>query len=412
MTSTADAQGRNGIAIGLLLAALLANGYTLQIPSFAGPALVADWQIDRAALSPVFSATLLGIVAGASVMGWAGDRWGRRRLILWGSLWQGLTVLLCALATDPWQLTVLRFLSGLGLGGVVPNAVSLTQELAPKRWQVHLTALVLIGMPLGSALPAPVAAWLLPTLGWPSMFLIGGGAALLVLLAMLRYVPESASWLQQRQHGAALRTPDRPKSGLPALFHGELALVTPCLWLMMAGSMMALHVLTSWLPLLLADVAISPADAAGMTGAVHLGGTAAALTSIAVLGRLGLGWVMALFALGAAGVSIAAFGDFSPALLWVAVSLAGFGIVGSQGALGTIAAQRYPSSCRPTGVGMAIAVGRLGSVVGPLLGGALHASGLSTRGLFSLSLWPLGVGLASATVLAVTQLRRRATPLR
>jgi MFS family permease len=292
----------------------------------------------------------------------------------------------------------------------VPNSVALAQELSHGPWQLRFSAVVLLGLPGGSALPAPVAAWLLPVTGWPSMFVLGAMVTTLVVLAMLRWLPESTAYLASRRAAGTSAAAPAAGSGWAALFRGPLAFTTPCLWLMMAGSMMALHVLTSWLPLLLADVGVLPADAAGMTGAVHLGGTLATLASIGLLGRFGLGWVALLFGCGAAGILLAALGDFSTTLLWPAVLLAGFGIVGSQGALGTLAAQRYPSSCRPTGVGLAIAVGRLGAVVGPLLGGAMHAAGFSTRGLFSLSLWPISVGLACTGLLALVESARRQAP--
>jgi MFS transporter, AAHS family, 4-hydroxybenzoate transporter len=408
----------------LLLLALLADGFDLQVLSFAAPGLVRDWGIARGSLGPVFSANLFGMMVGAASLGWIGDRFGRKRMIVAGSLLYGTACLSCLAADSLLELGVLRFITGIGLGGVLPNVIALTAEVTPRRWRAMFTSLVVIGMSLGSSAPSLVATLFVPQHGWQVLFLVGGIAPLVIAVAIAVTMPESLMFLAHKGHrrdllerrvraldpALAITADTRfevrghdadTRHGWGKLFTGDLALTTPCLWLMFAGTLLSMFLMTSWMPLLFEDAGLQPTQSAQINGLYHLSGTAAALCTAVLLGRLGLAWVLILLTLGFAGVAGIAFTGFSPTLLTLLVAASGFGIVGCQTALNASAGLIYPSSFRPTGVGAALAIGRIGSIMGPLVGGAFITAGLSTQHMFFLPLLPIGIAVAATTVLLV-----------
>jgi len=167
---------------------------------------------------------------------------------------------------------------------------------------------------------------------------------------------------------------------------------------MYAGTMLAMHLITSWLPLLLEREGLGARRAAGLTGIVHLAGAAGMLCSTVLLAQVGRAWLIGLLAVAFASVSMIALQGFATDQLGLLIAGIGFGMVGCQGTLGTLAGQIYPSTCRPTGVGAAIGVGRFASLLGPLAGGAFQAAGYSAQGLFTLPLWALGLAIAAAIV--------------
>jgi MFS transporter, AAHS family, 4-hydroxybenzoate transporter len=374
-----------------LLIALIGNGFVLQLVSYAAPAIVQAWQIDSAALSAAFSLHLLGITIGSVWLGRAGDRYGRRPIVLLCHVLIAITTLACLAATTPTALSILRLLAGIGIGGMVPNVIALATELAPEARRTTYTSLVLSGIALGSALPAPLVAILVPQFGWQALFAFAALFVLFILLALALWLPESAAF--KNRATTLVETDSRG-----GLFHQDLAALTLCLWLMYGGAMLAMHLITSWLPLLLQADGITAARAANLTGLVHLAGTAATLLATFFLRRLGYLWLLGMVAIALLSVgSVAVAGFASPALALFIAGI-GFGMVGIQGALGTIAGRIYPASIRPTGVGTALAVGRGASMFGPALGGYLQTAGFAGKSLFTLPLWALAVTLLAALV--------------
>jgi AAHS family 4-hydroxybenzoate transporter-like MFS transporter len=411
----------NLAVLGLLLLALLSDGFDLQVLSFAAGGLVRDWGIERAALAPVFSANLVGMMVGAMLLGYVGDRFGRKRMIVVGTLLYGLACLSCLAASNLLELGALRFLTGVGLGGVLPNVIALTAETTPRRWRAMLTSVVVIGMTGGSSLPTLVATTLVPVHGWQALFWVGGIAPLIIASLLALALPESLTFLAA--HGLkratverrvkqidpslqitpetrfVVRAHEQAEGGLGRLFAGSLRVTTPLLWVMFAGTLLSMFMLTSWLPLLLEGAGLAQTQAASITGWLHIGGTISAACTALVLGRFGLMWVALLLTVAAISVTIIALTGFSPGLLTPVVFAAGFGIIGCQTALNTSAAMIYPSAFRPTGVGAALSVGRIGSIIGPLVGGALIAAGIATQRMFFVPLLPLGLAILSASVL-------------
>ena len=415
----------------LTLLALVIEGYDVQIMSFAAPSLLKAWHLQRAAFAPVLSASLAGIMFGAPLLGWVGDRVGRKACILISSILYGLLSLCLLLAHDLNTLVILRFLAGLGMGGVVPNAIALAAELAPKRMRAGMAGFIAVGITIGGIAPGLIVTQLPPGPVFKQLFLIGGLAPLVLAAILALGLPESIAFLIQRggskariaslanQIDPALKAgaedefvlPQRPageRAGYPALFAGELKLVTPMLWVMFAASLLSLFMLTSWMPLLLEASGFTARDAAATNSLFQIGGAVSGIVVALLLGRLGPRLPMAMFVLALISVAIAARVPMSNGALAAMIAVCGFCITGIQCSLNGTAGLAYPTPVRSRGLGAALGVGRIGAVVGPLVAGAMVASGVtSARDLFLLPLLPLAVAtLASFVVVRHLDLRR------
>ncbi len=417
--------GRNYFVLGLLLIALLCDGFDLQIVAFAAPRLAKELDLAASSfLQYVQSANLRGMMFGATFLGNLGDRLGRKRLIVGGTLLYAGMSLLCLLVQNPTQLAVLRFLTGIGLGGVLPNVIALTAEISPAAQRARLTAVPIIGMSLGSGLPAVVAAWLVPQFGWQALFIAGGVVPILVALLIAFKLPESILFLtlRNRDRGQiaarareldpqlaiaadtqfALRThPGADSRGsIRELFAGRLKVTTLLLWVMFACTLLSMHFLNSWVSVILNQAGLPEVQTAFTNGVMHWGGAVAAVCTVFLLGRLGLKLALLLLLLGFTGCLIVASTGFAaPLLLMLALSMAGFGVIGCQGVLNTSAGLIYPVSCRPTGVGAALGIGRIGSLSGPLVGGYILAQHWPSQNMFFVPLLPLAIAATAVLIL-------------
>jgi MFS transporter, AAHS family, 4-hydroxybenzoate transporter len=420
--------GRNYFLLALLMIALLCDGFDLQLLAFAAPRLAKAWGLAPEALQYVIVANLAGMMCGAMFLGNLGDRFGRKRIIVLGTLLYALMSLCCLLAENRLQLGILRFVTGLGLGGVLPNVVALTAEISPAKNRARLTAIPMIGMSLGSGLPSVVAAWLVPIYGWQALFVAGGIIPVVVAIVIAIALPESLLFLaargrevaQLRQRVQALdpglalasdtkfalrnqKQVGQQRATLGDLFKGDLGIVTPLLWLMFACTLLSMHFINSWMSVVLNQAGLSEVQTAFTNGVLHWGGTAASIATVFVLGRFGLHWALTLLMAGLVGVfTIATTGFASPLLLTGAVTLAGFGIIGCQGVLNVSAGLIYPVSCRSTGAGAALGVGRIGSLLGPVVGATILSQHWAPHRLFFVPLLPLSIA-AVATFILITR---------
>lgn len=422
--------GRESVLLLLLsLLAVVSDGYDLQAVAYVGPELVKAWHIDRAALGPMFSAGLVGLLFGAPTFGYLGDRIGRKKALVAGCFIYGVFSLAAVAARSIDQLIALRFLTGLGLGGLLPNVVALNTELAPKRMRAAFVIIVFFGMPLGGALPGPIAAQLVPRFGWPVIFLVGGLAPLLLGLFLLRLMPESIKYLllHDRHRAEAIRLlrrlrPDvaipqdarlavpaaaaRPGASPAELFAGGLALMTPLLWLAFASNLMANFMVNSWLPTLLQGAGFSVAAAAYITTLLFVGGMAGGTVMIFLVDRWGMLPAACLFLCGVPLAAGLGFAGSAPAALALLSLGLGFCIVGIQNGLNAISGMLYPTACRAKGAGWAFAAGRCGAVLGPMIGGALVARHASPPQFFLAPAIAMAVGgLASLALLRLCRQR-------
>jgi MFS transporter, AAHS family, 4-hydroxybenzoate transporter len=191
--------GRNYLQLGLLLVALLCDGFDLQLVGVAAPWLADAWNLKPSQLvGPVQSANLFGMMLGAIILGGLGDRLGRKRIIVAGALLFGLSTLACLFTSNVTELSVVRFVTGVGLGGVLPNVIALAAESAPRAKRAMVTSIVIIGMSLGSGMPGVVAAKLIPAYGWESLFIVGGVMPLVIAVLLALLLPESLLFLTNR----------------------------------------------------------------------------------------------------------------------------------------------------------------------------------------------------------------------
>jgi AAHS family 4-hydroxybenzoate transporter-like MFS transporter len=428
-----DGQRLGWFNVNLLLwsfLAMFADGYDISALAFAAPALAREWNVDPAAFGPAFSASLFGILVGAPLLGYMGDRFGRKPAIIVGcAIYGGCTVAI-AMATSLNQIIALRFLTGIGIGGLMPNTIALNSELSPRRYRATLVVLMFTGITLGSGSPSLVAAWLVPDLGWQVLFVLGGMVPLVIAVCLLFALPESVKYLAQfpdrrdtllavaRRMRPDLSLPDHTRfkiapppaaaggTGLRAIYGSGLALITPLLWLCFGTALMANYFLGSWMPLIFEHNGAAAGEAAMATGLYHLGGTLGGILISVLLDRFGFIVVTVLYVL--ACPIIAAIGlqglDFKT-VTWLSAA-AGVAVLGAQFGNNASAGLLYPTAFRAKGVGWAFAIGRFGSIAGPLLGGMLIAMQLPPQRLFLAAAAPMAAGAVAAMLLAVLCYRR------
>ncbi|RBJ75395.1 hypothetical protein C3L29_032845, partial [Pseudomonas sp. MWU12-2534b] len=157
------------------------DGFDTAAIGFIAPSLLGEWNLTKPDLAPVLSAALFGLACGALVSGPLSDKLGRRSLLLGSVFLFGVACLMSAFSTTIGHLTILRFITGVGLGAAMPNTTTLLSEYAPQRTRALLITVMFTGFKLGSALIGFVAGWLIPLHGWRAVLLFGGGLPLLLL---------------------------------------------------------------------------------------------------------------------------------------------------------------------------------------------------------------------------------------
>jgi MFS transporter, AAHS family, 4-hydroxybenzoate transporter len=402
-----DQQPIGGFQIRLLLtcaAVLFLDGFDTQAIGFVAPALAKEWGLTKGALGPVFSAGLFGLMIGALLFGPLADRIGRKKIIIFSTLAFGLGALVTAFVQDVNSLLAIRFLTGLGLGGAMPNAIATTSEFNPRRRRATMVMIMFCGFSIGAALGGLLAAALIPQFGWRSVFIVGGVAPLLLVPILVLRLPESVRFLaltgRANERVAELLEFINPNAifapgtqfvvhepglaGIPVLhlFKAGRTLATLLLWVVFFMSLLELYFLSNWLPTVLNDLGASVSAAAVIGSMLQVGGVVGVFTLGSIIDRfsfraLTLVYFIAVFAVGAIGQL-----GHSVVFVTMAIFVAGFCIVGGQTAANALAAAFYPTSVRSTGVGWALGIGRIGSIVGPLVGGVLLTLKWSTAEVF------------------------------
>jgi MFS transporter, AAHS family, 3-hydroxyphenylpropionic acid transporter len=355
--------------MGLCALAALLEGFDNQSMGVAAPRLALEFALSPGQKGLVFSAATLGLFVGAACGGRAADLFGRKRTLSASLLLFGLFSLVTTVATGGGTLILARLLTGLGLGGAMPNFISLSSEAAHPERRLSAVTIVMAGMPLGGAVAALVALGDRWGWGWRSIFYVGGIAPILLSLMMWRALPDSAADLTPASHRHIDTVPT-------VLFGADRAATTLLLWTGFFFTQLVLLLMLNWLPSLMVGLGFTRTQASWASVCFNISGALGAI----VLGRLHAGarrrmWVVLTYAgMAVALAAVSASGrDFSLAAL--ACALAGIFIVGAQLILFALAPLYYHGTIRCTGVGAAVAVGRFGSVIGPLYASALLAGG-------------------------------------
>ncbi len=365
---------------------LIFDGYDLFIYGVVLPVLMQEWGLTPMQAGALGSYALFGMMFGALGFGTLADRIGRKKgIAICFALFSSATIL-NGFASSPTEFGIFRFIAGLGCGGLMPNAVALMNEYAPKRLRSTLVAVMFSGYSVGGMLSAGVGIYMLPRFGWESMF-FAAAVPLLLLPVILYYLPESVGFLvRQGRQAEARELLERvdPTAGLPAdaalevadvkgasvsvlaLFKEGRTVRTLSIWVAFFCCLLMVYALSSWLPKLMAGAGYSLGSSLSFLLALNFGGMAGAIVGGWLGDRFNLVKVMIGFFV-AAAVSISLLGFKSPTpLLYGLIFIAGATTIGTQILLYACAAQFYGLSIRSTGLGWASGIGRNGAIVGPL----------------------------------------------
>lgn len=392
------------------------DGFDTASIGFIAPAIGAEWGLKPTDMAPLFGAGLFGLMAGAFIFGPLADRFGRKSMLLVSVLFFAAASLAAADAADLRTLVLLRFLTGLGLGGAMPNSITLTSEYCPANHRLFLVTSMFCGFTIGSALGGLASAAMVGLWGWRSVLLAGGVLPIALTPALMWALPESVRFLVLRDksrarivailgrlapgldiNGASFRLDHGAPAGFPVrfLFRRDLLTGTLLLWVSFFSSLLVIYLLSSWLPSLIKSTGVSLATASLVTAMFQVGGT---------VGAIALGWFMDKYnpqyvlaiCYAAAAVFIGLIGSVSdPVAMAAIIFLAGVGVSGSQVGANALAASFYPTECRATGISWSNAVGRSGSVVGSMGGGWLIAQHLSFSTVFVIVGLPALIGAAA-----------------
>ncbi|NVZ99451.1 MFS transporter [Pseudomonas gingeri] len=384
------------IVLLLCFLVVLVDGFDTAVIGYIAPSLRQEWGLQPSQLSPAFGAGLFGLMCGAFLFGPIADKYGRKKVLLVSVLIFSLGTLASAWAHSIDSLTALRFLTGIGLGGAMPTCITLSAEYSPLRRRMIMVTLSYSGFTTGLALGGAVASQIIPAFGWRGVLLIGGLAPLLLLPLLAWYLPESVRYMAAHpRYAVALRKvvekisgrrdwdevtfiedqrPAAERSPISQLFIEGRALRTVLLWGTFFCSLFVFYLLTSWLPSILKDAGYDIANSARIGAMVPLGGTLGAIFMALLMDKVSQYKVLGLAYLGAALV-IALVGFVLGQATWltVAVFFVGFGVAGAQNGLNLLSASIYPTTARATGVSWAMANGRVGSIIGSMLGAWLIA---------------------------------------
>ena len=383
------------LVTGLGFLAILIDGFDTQAAAFAGPLIKREFASNGEVLGLILGMSMAGGLIGALLFGRLGDRFGRRPMIIVSLAIISAGSLAGAWAHNPAELALLRFLTGLGLGGAVPNVTALVAEYAPPRARSTLVALVLNGFPLGAMLGSVVGAQILPHYGWRIFFMVGGVVPAVALALVTPLVPESLQILQRQARPDRLQrvtarlgdmanlllAPDAKsaRSGSASvlqIFSGGLAASTILIWIASFLSVLCIYCTINWLPTLISGRGLPLRIAILAVGALNIG---------SVLGNVVLGRIadraspsLATAAFYIVGAAFLALIGISVSVSWVVLTTAfaaGVFAFGAQLSVAAITARLYPAQIRATGVGWQFGIGRIGGAVGPVIAGMLLDTG-------------------------------------
>jgi AAHS family 4-hydroxybenzoate transporter-like MFS transporter len=406
----------------LCLASLIMDGFDVQAMGFVATTMLAEWNEPAPLLGGLLAWGNFGVLVGAIGFSMLADKIGRRPVLVWATAFYALMTIATAYAQDIEQMRWLRFIAGIGLGSIIPNATALVGEFSPKRTRVAWIMCITMGFTLGAAIGGFIANALMDAFGWRSVFLFGGAVPLVIAVLMFVWLPESlqflavrkqrldqlARWLKQLDPTLRIGPETRftanetSRKGVPFahLFREGRAFVTTLLWIVNFTNILVLYSLSGWLPLIFQNLMGYERSTAILLGTVvQVGGTIGAFGLAWLITRAGFTPMLALtFAVATVSVALIGQPGLSLPVLYGIVFVAGWCIVGGQPGLNALSSSYYPTYLRSTGVGAGLGVGRLGAITGPIIGGMLVAQQWQPQQL----LWAAAVPAAVSTVIVVT----------
>lgn len=405
---------------------MLFDGYDLVIYGAVVPSLMEDWGISSVQAGMYGSYALFGMMFGAFIFGTLADKLGRKKIILICVSVFSAFMLFSGLAPTPELFGVFRFITGLGLGGMMPNVIGLISEYAPNGLRSRMIATIMAGYSIGGVLAAFLSMLMLAKFGWQSVFFFGA-LPLLFVPILAKILPDSVGTLiakndhkgiqkvllkanpnysPQENEVFVLNKPKEKSSPVTSLFTEKRALLTVMIWLTYASSLLMLYGLNTWLPKFMNEAGFPLGSSLGFLLALNIGATVGAVLMGWAADRWGVGRALIVFFL-LAFVTITSLGFgylMNMAVLYIIVALAGAATVGTQNLTHSYTSQFYPVTMRSTALGWALGVGRIGGILGPTLGGILLASQLTLQMNFLIFGIP---GIIAATAVAIANYQGR-----
>ena len=412
---------------------MMLDGYDLSVMGLAVPAIASAWGQEASIFKWSLSASLVGVGVGSILAGFCGDRWGRRSTLIGMFLFGSVACLGTSLASEVWHLVCWRFLVGIGMGGAIPNVIALISELMPAKRRPLMIVLVYSGAALGGGIGSLLASVIIPAYGWQSVFVVGGVLPLAIALFVYRALPESPAFLiakgRRDPHASAtilrlrpdfsrektsrLEIPDAglgANPGVGALFRNKLAASTILIWTLFVCTQAMVFFIQSWYATLLTRGGYSLETALRVFSLWDFG---------ALVGGIVVAWMASQFRLErlltcAYAMSAACLFALSTnvqdiAMAQIITFATGFSVVGASFCMGALAASYYPTEIRATGIGWGLGIGRVGSIVSPLLGGAALAAGWTNQEILVTAMLPAivaGVAVFVLSLLSAGQARQ------
>lgn len=395
--------------------ALIADGFDLFAYGATLPGMIGQqpWNITAAQGGAVASLSLVGMLAGSLVAGTLTDILGRRRLFLFSVLLFSMAMLGCAVSPSFLLFGIFRFLTGVGVGGLLPTGVAMASEFADPRYRSRILGAVLTGPPVGGLLASVAAIYLVPAGHFRWVYAIGAFALVVVLPLALAKLPESPSYLRSKgrvdeanriaaTHGLPIPAAARvhaPAAGSPVklLFRPGYAAPTVGLWAVNLCSLLVSFGVSTWLPQIMRSAGYDIGSALTFLLVYNIGAIVGTLIASTVAERVGAKYLV-LTGFAAAATALALLGTHpSTFVLMILIAITGFGGLGTQNMLNDHVAGFYPADARATGLGWALGVGRLGAIAGPAYGALFVAAGAS---VFVSALAFAGPALVGAAVMS------------
>ncbi|MES2699903.1 MAG: MFS transporter [Pseudomonadota bacterium] len=382
------------VVLMVLLNAL--DGFDVLSSAFAAPGISAEWGIERAALGVVLSAELVGMGFGSIILGGAADKYGRKLTMLACLVLMATGMWMAGHATGVTPMVAFRFLTGIGIGGMLAATNAVTAECSNTKARRAAIAAYVAGYPLGAIIGGIAASeWLLEAYGWRGVFDFGAIVTAALIPVLLFVVPETAAYHAAKGNLAGvnktLRAFGKPTiEALPTINAADVKpkvtdilsnpKLRPVTLLLAFGY--AFHTITFYYILKFAVQIVSdyppgyaPQDAATVLTYANVGGFMGSLLFGFVMARLGIRWPTALMLL-IGSVAVASFGmgrDTLDAWQWATI-ITGFFTNAAISGYYAAFARGFPAYARATGTGFVLGIGRLGAAGSPLIAGALFTA--------------------------------------
>jgi AAHS family 4-hydroxybenzoate transporter-like MFS transporter len=366
----------------------------------AAPAILRAFPAERSVMGWVFAWSSIGVFCGSLVFGYIGDRYGRRLAVILSVLFYSLPALGSALSGSLEQLMAWRFVTGLGIGGAIPNTIALLNEAAPTRYRASFVVFAFLGYSIGTGSAGQIAGWFTPIYGWIAVFVAVGVAGLLLSMLLFFCLPESLRYLVVTDPNSpvlrrrAMRVfpeagigPETrfilvqeekaKKVALRELFVGDLRVTTPVLWLSYFAESFTYLGFTAWLSTIMETAGLSRSEAAFAFSYAGFGGIAVLLGMSRLLDRFGPSASVFTAIIGIGGMLIIGVPGLSVASYMLLAVIAHAFCAGTHNSLNSTVAMFYPTRIRGNGVGWATAMGRIGGITGPLAIGYVFSAKVS-----------------------------------